>query len=441
MVNAVTAWTMQESGGTITGNNPWNLHSPALGQSGSRYAGPGDTAVAVFPNLKAGVHAAVTDLIAHGRDWAHYDVVLAEARKGDPLGFLDALARSSWSAGRYGGPTNNRLVTIYKTLGAPSVAVPKVPTPSTEPAAYTGLLGSLMVAAGQIAQGGVVTATATNGITQPEAIALNAIVALIPFLMSLIPRSLVTPNASIPNIVATAVAAIPIAPSASVTPQRSSAVQVSVISSAAPPAAEGTIPAGTRRWALDGAALGTIGPSTLAFASEDFLSGQLNGHFLRTLTSPPVYVIAAEVTFAAPTVVAAPTPAPVIVAPEPSYVRSTVSSSNAASPIVDPNAFSSLYGYGPQDYVNRDAAALATLAAVARNPNRWIVQDGTGAVDTEIRNGDLARQAYAQQFAAGTLSFGAFRSYLGREANVLIDNGLVNGEEVRTAVQAAIATL
>ena len=125
MLAAVKAWAWQESGGIIRRNNPWNLHSPGglPGQIGSDYVGPGDTDVAVFDSLAHGVQAAVGNLV---RAWAPaeriqygYDHVLAAAREGDAPGFLAALARSAWSAGRYGtrngGP--NVLVGLWKRLG------------------------------------------------------------------------------------------------------------------------------------------------------------------------------------------------------------------------------------------------------------------------------------------------------------------------------------
>lgn len=133
MEAAVIAWLMKENGPgrTITRNNPWNLHSSGglPGQIGSVYVGPGDLNVAVFDTLEHGVAAAVHNLVIHGRDFARYDRVLAMVRAGNALGFLDALSRSAWSAGRYGGPADNALVPIYRALIPP----PPVPAPKEAP--------------------------------------------------------------------------------------------------------------------------------------------------------------------------------------------------------------------------------------------------------------------------------------------------------------------
>ena len=127
---AVMAWLIMENGPspTITRNNPWNLHSSGglPGQIGTVYVGPGDTNVAVFSTVQAGVAACVANLRAHGSDYAGYDHVLAAVKKGDALGFLDALARSSWSAGRYGGPgASNQLIAVYNrlTAGTPAAGI------------------------------------------------------------------------------------------------------------------------------------------------------------------------------------------------------------------------------------------------------------------------------------------------------------------------------
>ena len=157
MQRAVDAWLRAE-GSTVVGNNPWNLHigpdcpptagygvpgfkpsqslvSAVPGLLGNRYAGTGDRNVAIFKTLQAGCAACAKNLIDHGSDFAHYDVVLAELRSGDPTGFLNAIAASSWSAGHYGYPAHNRLLDYYGqaggTTGGETVngyPVPKVPS-------------------------------------------------------------------------------------------------------------------------------------------------------------------------------------------------------------------------------------------------------------------------------------------------------------------------
>lgn len=117
MLAAVEVWARQESGARVIGHNPWNLHSwgGLPGQVGVRNAGPGDKNVAVFASLAAGAEAAARNLLRPGYG---YPAVVRAARAGDPIGFLEALAASSWSAGRYGtrdgGP--NTLLAAYRRL-------------------------------------------------------------------------------------------------------------------------------------------------------------------------------------------------------------------------------------------------------------------------------------------------------------------------------------
>lgn len=117
MRRAVAIWLRFETGGTIVGNNPWNLHGGEAcpqskgycpgnvgvhkGQIGNRYAGPGDRNVAVFATLQDGVAASAQNLIRLSPSYG-YGKVIAEARQGDAVGFLAALQQSSWSAGHYG---------------------------------------------------------------------------------------------------------------------------------------------------------------------------------------------------------------------------------------------------------------------------------------------------------------------------------------------------
>jgi len=145
MVRAVQAWLRAE-GSTIIGNNPWNLHSGAPchsashycpnnggnlpGQIGNRYAGKGDQNVAVFSSLDAGATASAKNLLSHGNDWTGYGRVVTAARSGDPTAFLNALARSAWSSGRYkidpkkpAGGSNNRLIALFNGTSALGVGV------------------------------------------------------------------------------------------------------------------------------------------------------------------------------------------------------------------------------------------------------------------------------------------------------------------------------
>lgn len=157
MRRAVAIWLRFESGGTITGNNPWNLHGGAAcprergycpgnvgvhkGQIGNRYAGPGDQNVAVFGTLEAGTRASAQNLIRLAPSYG-YGAVINEARSGDALGFLRALQNSSWSAGHYGytklvnafrGSFNyNTTMTLKPVGGGTTGTIPVVSTATIE---------------------------------------------------------------------------------------------------------------------------------------------------------------------------------------------------------------------------------------------------------------------------------------------------------------------
>lgn len=124
MRRAVAIWLRFESGGTVVGNNPWNLHSGDActaaqgycpgqgslpGQIGNRYAGPGDRNVAVFSTLDAGVRASAQNIMRQGYG---YPAVVKAARADDPVAFLTALQESSWSAGHYG---HSKLVSAFRS--------------------------------------------------------------------------------------------------------------------------------------------------------------------------------------------------------------------------------------------------------------------------------------------------------------------------------------
>lgn len=147
MRRAVAIWLRFESGGTIIGNNPWNLHGGTpcppsrgycpgnigvhKGQIGNRYAGPGDQNVAVFATLDAGTRASAQNLIRLAPSYG-YGKVINEARAGNALGFLRALQQSSWSAGHYGytklvnaftGSFNYNTKMIVKPIGGGTTGI------------------------------------------------------------------------------------------------------------------------------------------------------------------------------------------------------------------------------------------------------------------------------------------------------------------------------
>lgn len=133
MRHAIETWLRKEGISSVKRNNPWNLHSgpachdpsdfcasigPLPGQIGRANVGPGDQNVAVFHTLDDGVRANAANLVRLKDSGFGYDIVIARARAGDPVGLLNALARSSWSANRYGtkngGP--NALIPIWNSI-------------------------------------------------------------------------------------------------------------------------------------------------------------------------------------------------------------------------------------------------------------------------------------------------------------------------------------
>jgi hypothetical protein len=117
MCRAVETWMRKEGITSVKRNNPWNLHGgdPCLepsgicqgggthkGQTGRANVGPGDRNVAIFATLDDGIRASAANLVRLRNRPFGYDLVIRRAQTGDPVGFLNALARSSWSANRYG---------------------------------------------------------------------------------------------------------------------------------------------------------------------------------------------------------------------------------------------------------------------------------------------------------------------------------------------------
>lgn len=126
MRKAVIAWIRAESGNTVRAGNPWNI-SYAAAQEIARKGGPQPIAswtsstgqkFAVYPTAISGAQAAGKLLLGAGNDWRGYAPIVAAARRSDPIGFLNALARSAWDAGRYGTKNggSNKLLSIYASV-------------------------------------------------------------------------------------------------------------------------------------------------------------------------------------------------------------------------------------------------------------------------------------------------------------------------------------
>ena len=130
---AIKAWMLKEGISSVKRNNPWNLHggAPCLdtsrlcqgggthkGQVARQFVSTSDQNVAVFGTLDEGIAASAANLIRLRKKPFGYDLVITRAQAGDPVGLLNALARSSWSANRYGtlGGGPNTLITIWNGL-------------------------------------------------------------------------------------------------------------------------------------------------------------------------------------------------------------------------------------------------------------------------------------------------------------------------------------
>lgn len=135
MRGAVLAWMRAESGSSIRGGNPWNISYPAalnVAAAGgpkpiSYWTASSGQRFAIYASARDGARAAATLLTSAGSDWRGYDRVVTAARRDDPIGFLNALAKSAWDAGRYGtlnGGTN-KLLELYGSATGPLAAIVK----------------------------------------------------------------------------------------------------------------------------------------------------------------------------------------------------------------------------------------------------------------------------------------------------------------------------
>ncbi len=233
-------------------------------------------------------------------------------------------------------------------------------TPAAEPVVYAGIITSLLVAAGLVTSGEAATLTP----------ALVALIAVIPTVISLISRQFVTPNRKVPTPVTVSTSTSAAIPVVTVTPVARSVPVLTVVSSVNLPAGtEGNIPAVTRRWAEDGEQLGTIGPSILGFDREVVLAGPINGTFWHTSTTPPVYVIKADVT---PVANSTPVTAPVPPAPDP-VLATPVTAAQATSTLARLALLPPVQGEYQHTY------------APAMNLAQWLDIEAHGA---QLPNGD-----------------------------------------------------
>lgn len=126
LVRAVVAWFRQESGSVarVVGNNPFNIRPGVASKyaSGTRRGRVGS--FLVFRRLSRGFGGAALVLRTLAPTYG-YGRVIEEARAGDALGFLAALALSSWDASHYGATAAtarskaNHLIGVYASLPLP----------------------------------------------------------------------------------------------------------------------------------------------------------------------------------------------------------------------------------------------------------------------------------------------------------------------------------
>lgn len=102
IVRAVAIWLRFESGGTIFGNNPWNMR-PGSDYGNVCTKGVDGKNFVKFCTINDGTTAVARRLSKN--DYRGYAPIGAAIRRGDPIAMFYALARSKWSADHYGGGT------------------------------------------------------------------------------------------------------------------------------------------------------------------------------------------------------------------------------------------------------------------------------------------------------------------------------------------------
>lgn len=123
---AVITIMRSESGHTIVGNNVFNLRPGADIASistGSR-AMAGNGSFAVFATPADGARAAAIRLTGNPNAHAYkYDAVVAAAKKGSAVAFLNAWAASAWNSSHYGatGGKPNKLIARYAQAASPGI--------------------------------------------------------------------------------------------------------------------------------------------------------------------------------------------------------------------------------------------------------------------------------------------------------------------------------
>ncbi len=119
LVAGVISWFRQESGSlaNVIGNNPFNIRPGIVSYlaSSTRTSTRGNGQFLVFPDLATGFKAAAALLKRLAPSYG-YGEVIRMALAGNVVGFLAALALSSWDAAHYGVTTDASALTLANHL-------------------------------------------------------------------------------------------------------------------------------------------------------------------------------------------------------------------------------------------------------------------------------------------------------------------------------------
>lgn len=137
LIYAVVSWMRAESGSiqNIIGNNPFNLRpGKDIDEkliAGIRTSKNGNGQFLIFTSLAAGLIATAQRLLRAGTDWRHYNLIIAEARRGNAVGVIEAISLSAWDASHYGytapDVTTSHIYRIYAAFTGLQLPKPKQP--------------------------------------------------------------------------------------------------------------------------------------------------------------------------------------------------------------------------------------------------------------------------------------------------------------------------
>lgn len=110
IVKAVAVWLRFESGGNVTGNNPWNI--TGHGDCGTHTFKGNHLTFATYCSIGSGT-SATADLLKRK---SAYGGIVKAIRAGDSLGFFAALVKSPWDGGHYAGSIGNMIAAWKSTF-------------------------------------------------------------------------------------------------------------------------------------------------------------------------------------------------------------------------------------------------------------------------------------------------------------------------------------